>query len=156
MPSTALVPEKHKAAPILEELSKQPEDILPRRSGQARPDHGYWLLDNPNARQPGAQHKQPDIAPGTMDPNSATLLGAVFTALHGDTMPNEAPLTLDEAKKCADWPKWKEAMDKEISTLRKMDTWKMTNLAQDRKPILCQWVYALKKNVNGDIIRYKA
>ena len=68
-------------------------------------------------------------------------------------MPNEAPTTLDEAKKRADW---KEAMDKEISTLHKMDTWKMTNLPKDRKSILCQWVYALKKNANGDIIRYRA
>ena len=113
-------------------------------------------MDNPDARRPGARHEQPDLAPGTSDPNSAALLGAIFNALHGDAIPNEAPSTLDDARKRADWPKWKEAMDEEISTLRKMDTWKVTNLPKDRKPISCRWVYALKKNANGDIIRYKA
>ena len=141
-PSTALAPEKHEAVPIENdgvpipderpEHSEQPEDVLPRRLGQTRPDHDYWLLDNPDAWRPGAWHKKPTIAPGTADPNSDVLLDAMFNALHGDAMLNEAHTTLEEAKKRADWPQWKEAMEK-------------ADLPKDRKPILCRWVYCPQK-----------
>ena len=80
------------------------------------------------------------MAPGSAgmaNQNSDALLGAIFNALHGDAMPNEAPATLEEAKKRADWPQWKEAMDEEINTLCKMGTWKKADLPKDRKPILC-------------------
>lgn len=47
-------------------------------------------------------------------------------------------------------------MDEEMETLRKMKTWRKTKLPKDRKPISCQWVFALKKNTSGEIVKYKA
>ena len=83
-------------------------------------------------------------------------MGAVFNVLHGNTKLDDAPVTLDEAKGRPDWPKWKAAMDDEMDTLRKMNTWHITSLPKDRKPISCRWVYALKKNASGEIVKYKA
>ena len=88
--------------------------------------------------------------------NNGALLGAVFNTLHGDLKFDDAPTTLKEAKKRPDWDKWKHAMDKEMATLRKMNTWELADLPKDRKPILCQWVFALKRNTLGEIVKYKA
>ena len=47
-------------------------------------------------------------------------------------------------------------MEEEIRTLRKMNTWELTSLPKNRNPISCRWVFALKKNASGEIVRYKA
>ena len=131
-----------------------PNICIPHSS---RKDVDYKLLGNPDARKPGARHIQ-------MDPNSAStpklnkeaLTAIIFHVLHGDLNLDEAPSTLEEAKKRPDWENWFCAMEEEIRTLRKMNTWELTSLPKDRNPISCQWVFALKKNASGEIVRYKA
>ena len=88
--------------------------------------------------------------------NNEALLGAVFNTLHGDLKFDEAPVTLEKARKCPNWDKWKHAMDEEMATLRKMNTWELADLPKDRKPISCRWVFALKRNASGEIVKYKA
>ena len=80
--------------------------------------------------------------------DNEVLLGAMFNTLHGD-LKLEAPTTLEEAKKCPDWDKWKHAMDEEMATLCKMNMWEFADLPKDWKPILCRWVFALKCNTLG-------
>ena len=88
--------------------------------------------------------------------NNEVLLGVIFYMLHGDLKLDETPTTLEEAKKHPDWDKWKHAMDEEMAILCKMNTWEFTDLPKDRKPILCRWVFALKCNTSGEIVKYKA
>ena len=88
--------------------------------------------------------------------NNEALLGAVFNTLHGDLKFDEAPTTLEEAKKRPDWDKWKHAMDKKMAMLRKMTTWELADLPKDRKPISCRWMFALKCNALGEIVKHKA
>ena len=123
----------------------------PRRSDRARTDHDYHCLANPNARRPGARHEA-----NTAKLNREAFTGTIYHVLHGDLGLHDAPTTLEEAKSRSDWPKWEEAMNEEIATLRKMNTWELTHLPSDRKPISCRWVYALKRNAQGDIVHYKA
>ena len=47
-------------------------------------------------------------------------------------------------------------MDNKMATLHKMNTWEFANLHKDRKLISCQWVFALKRNTSGEIVKYKA
>ena len=47
-------------------------------------------------------------------------------------------------------------MDEEMQTLHKMGTWELTELPKDRKPISCRWVYALKRDSTGAIVKNKA
>lgn len=51
---------------------------------------------------------------------------------------------------------WKEAMDSEYSSLIENQTWELAELPNGKKAIKCRCAYALKKNVNGKIINFKA
>ena len=47
-------------------------------------------------------------------------------------------------------------MDEEIHAIEKNDTWKLTNLPENKKAIGVKWVYKTKKNAKGEVQRYKA
>ena len=63
------------------------------------------------------------------------------------------PVAFEEA---AQNPKWRDAMDEEIKSIEKNDTWELTSLPAGHKPIGVKWVYKIKKNSKGEIERYKA
>jgi len=49
-----------------------------------------------------------------------------------------------------------DAMDEEIHAIEKNDTWKLTNLLENKKAIGVKWVYKTKKNAKGEVQRFKA
>nr|GEV77411.1 hypothetical protein [Tanacetum cinerariifolium] len=49
-----------------------------------------------------------------------------------------------------------EAMNNEIETLNRNNTWTICDLPIGRKPIGCKWLWKIKYNASGDIERYKA
>ena len=52
---------------------------------------------------------------------------------------------------------WKDAMEEEMSSLHKNDTWELTELPKEKKAIGCKLVYAKKQgSLKEDIVRYKA
>ena len=63
------------------------------------------------------------------------------------------PKTYNEA--CND-DNWFNAMNDEMEALYRNQTWVVTDLPKDRKPIGCKWVYKIKYKSNGDVDRYKA
>lgn len=65
----------------------------------------------------------------------------------------EEPTTYEQAKESEHW---KEAMRVEIEQIKKNKTWMFTDLPLGRKPISLKWVYKIKKDTNGDIVKYKA
>ncbi|KAF8755410.1 Reverse transcriptase (RNA-dependent DNA polymerase) [Rhizoctonia solani] len=52
--------------------------------------------------------------------------------------------------------KWWKAMQNEVSTFDKLDTTKLTKLPYERKAMGNKWVLTLKRNENGEPVRYKA
>jgi hypothetical protein len=66
------------------------------------------------------------------------------------------PFSLLEAKGRTDWPKWKSAMDTEMNQLRALGTFELVKLPENRKPISCKWVFRLKRDINGNIEKFKA
>jgi len=52
-------------------------------------------------------------------------------------------------------PLWQQAMDEELFTLRKTDTWDLVPLPPSKSVVGCRWVYKIKTNSNGSIERYK-
>ncbi|GMP51093.1 hypothetical protein CsSME_00017460 [Camellia sinensis var. sinensis] len=67
------------------------------------------------------------------------------------------PYTFKEAVHNAESVKWKEAMDEEISSLHKNQTWELVQLPKGKKAIGCKWVYTKKEGILGrDNIRFKA
>lgn len=61
------------------------------------------------------------------------------------------PATFEEAMKCNDYLKWQKAMDSEINSLNKNNTWQIVEKPKDKKVIDVKWVF--KKKSNDD---YKA
>ena len=118
---------------------------------------GLQEVGKPQARIPGARHMQlKGDTDKTTEQNKEALVAVVFQLLTEGLDAYDAPSTLKEAQEHADWPKWREAMQEEMDTLKKMGTWKKTDLPLDRKPITCQWVYALKRDSTGAIVKNKA
>jgi hypothetical protein len=53
-------------------------------------------------------------------------------------------------------PKWDNAMDEEMATLDANATWELVPLPKDKKTIGCKWVYKVKHNGDGYVIKYKS
>ncbi|KAL4344230.1 hypothetical protein AHAS_Ahas11G0157600 [Arachis hypogaea] len=53
-------------------------------------------------------------------------------------------------------PHWKEAMLTEYRALVHHQTWTLVEAPPNEKIISCKWIFAVKRNSKGDIIRHKA
>ncbi|GJU21073.1 zinc finger, CCHC-type containing protein [Tanacetum coccineum] len=52
--------------------------------------------------------------------------------------------------------KWIEAMEIELDSINKNNTWTLTTLPTNHKAIGLKWVYKTKRDAKGEIIKYKA
>jgi hypothetical protein len=66
------------------------------------------------------------------------------------------PDTYREAMQSSECDQWKVAMDKEMHSLYKNDTWKLQELPKGKKAIGCKWVFTKKEGSQGSDVRYKA
>ena len=69
---------------------------------------------------------------------------------------NEEPSTYQEAITSKDSDLWKAAMTEELKSLYENGTWEEATLPRGRKTIGCKWVYKIKRDNEGVVIRYKA
>ncbi|KAH9666171.1 retrovirus-related pol polyprotein from transposon RE1 [Citrus sinensis] len=53
-------------------------------------------------------------------------------------------------------PKWKAAMNDEMRSLQKNQTWELVDLPPGKKLVGCRWIYTIKYKAYGSIERYKA
>ncbi|POM77419.1 Integrase catalytic core protein [Phytophthora palmivora] len=68
---------------------------------------------------------------------------------YGDVIPLQLD-TIVEAKE------WKKAIASELGSLTANKTWTLVPRPTRQRPIGCRWVFALKRNENGEVIRHKA
>jgi len=66
------------------------------------------------------------------------------------------PRSLQEAMKSPDWLRWKDAIDEERVALEAHNTWKIVEPPKGVNVVGCRWVFRLKKDSAGNIVRYKA
>lgn len=71
-------------------------------------------------------------------------------------MDSDEPSSLKEAMRRPDWQNWKNAMAVEYSSLMENETWSLVDSPQNRKVISGQWVFKLKKDREGKILKYRA
>ena len=66
------------------------------------------------------------------------------------------PSTIDEAHARPDWPKWDEAISKELASLEAACTLDVIKCPKGVNIIGCKWVFKIKRNAVGEINKYKA
>ena len=64
--------------------------------------------------------------------------------------------TYEEAQRRPDWPKWEEAIQKELDSLKKSGTWELVKRPPGANIVGSKWVLLIKKNAAGEIEKYKA
>ncbi|OMO54865.1 Integrase, catalytic core [Corchorus capsularis] len=69
--------------------------------------------------------------------------------LSGVAIPNRVQEALDD-------PKWKAAMNEEMNSLQKNQTWEIVECPPGKKPVGCRWVYTVKHKADGTVERFKA
>lgn len=68
----------------------------------------------------------------------------------------DEPRTYNEAIKSKYKTEWIRAMDDELQSIEQNETWKLTDLPNNRKSIGCKWVFKIKRDDSGSIARFKA
>ncbi|RVW92866.1 Retrovirus-related Pol polyprotein from transposon RE1 [Vitis vinifera] len=53
-------------------------------------------------------------------------------------------------------PRWKAAMNEEMKSLQKNETWELVECPPRKKPVGCRWIYTVKYKIDGSIERFKA
>ena len=53
-------------------------------------------------------------------------------------------------------PRWKAAMNEEMKSLQKNETWELVECPPGKKPVGCRWIYTVKYKEDGSIERFKA
>ncbi|ONK64083.1 uncharacterized protein A4U43_C07F21910 [Asparagus officinalis] len=79
----------------------------------------------------------------------------VAYALSIEVVDDMVPSTFREAESSSNSIRWMEAMEEEIRSLQKNDTWKLAKLPKGKKAIGCKWVYMKKDGSSIGDIRYK-
>lgn len=71
-------------------------------------------------------------------------------------MDHQEPRSFREAMISPKKVEWKMAMEEEIRSLIENQTWELVVLPPGKKTIGCKWIYKMKTDENGKIVRYKA
>ena len=66
------------------------------------------------------------------------------------------PVSLMEALSNSDKAYWKDAMEKEVKSLSVNKVWDLVSLPKGKKVVGSKWVFKTKRNVDGNVERYKA
>ncbi|KAL5544140.1 hypothetical protein UlMin_007924 [Ulmus minor] len=70
---------------------------------------------------------------------------------------NYEPKTYSDAMGCKDSSRWKLAMEEEMHSLMKNNTWELVSKPEKQRIVDCKWIFKIKEgNSPGDKVRYKA
>ena len=82
-----------------------------------------------------------------------------YQAYVGLTQDSRAPDTVVEAKGRADWPLWREAINRELSSLAEKAVYRElpeSEVPEGKKLIPTKWVFDYKRDSEGGIVDHKA
>ena len=60
------------------------------------------------------------------------------------------PRSVEEAKKCPDWPKWKDVIEAELHQLDAMRTWEIADKPAEVNIVGSKWVFKVKKGCDRE------
>ena len=56
----------------------------------------------------------------------------------------------------SDWPEWQKAIDDEPELMAKYQVWDVVEQPPNKNIVGCQWVFCIKRDAEGKILKYKA
>ncbi len=118
-----------------------------RSSGGAGPGLSKWF--HPDWKDPEASHLTDDEDFAFLSETDPLIIATAQDA-------SDDPTTVREARSHSDWPLWKAAMDKKISTLEQASTWSTIPRPTNKNIISSKWVFRIKRKADGTIDKYKA
>lgn len=68
----------------------------------------------------------------------------------------DEPISYEKAISSTESTRWKQAMDEEMDSLKKNQTWTLTELPKNQQVIDNKWTYKIKRNGDGSVQRFKA
>ena len=171
--TTALPPHTHDAA--------EPTTTHPRTRAQTRTGDHADTITNPTAigyadgletavpvRRTRPRGRPPansrwDANVGQYVPALASMSSSpshvAWNLIAARVSPQGTPTTYNEAITCDDAVHWKAAIKQELDSLRRNGTWVRVNRANmpaSAVAIKTKWVFKIKRDTNGRIVRYKA
>jgi hypothetical protein len=66
------------------------------------------------------------------------------------------PQTYEQAMACPHSEQWREAIQSEYSSLIENHTWDTVERESNMKVLPCRWIFKLKRDAEGQVVRYKA
>ena len=66
------------------------------------------------------------------------------------------PRTFKEALESVEAKQWEQAIQDELESLERNNTWELVKLPAGRKPVGCKWVFKKKLGADGTVERFKA
>ena len=132
----------------------------PRRSGRQRQPSQYLRDIMSGKFVTGSRERVPqglqmpgqlEVEPEMEEEMNGAALAAVMSEAEGLD-----PRSLAEARRRPDWPRWQEAMEEEHDALVAHGTWELEDKPAGVNVVGCRWVFHLKRDAAGNIIRYKA
>ena len=140
--------------------SDEHEEATPvaEKRGRGRPKGSTKKAHTPVAPTVTTRSQAAKTTPSE-SPHANFAASASFKAYNSSVKDEAEPLTFKEAMECPDAPKWRHAMKLEVFQLQRNKTWQQISrkdVPPGTKVIPGKWVYRLKRDANGKIIRWKA
>ena len=137
------------------------EEELLGRGRQTRQPPGYYKALMRGDKPPGGgmtaiTEEELDYQLITADLDDEDLLFAGLTEEFALGTGIDGPSSLHEALKCDESHKWRAAVDTELNQIEKMGTWSIIEAPTDANIISCKYVFRLKKDEHGNIVKHKA
>ncbi|RVW87693.1 Retrovirus-related Pol polyprotein from transposon TNT 1-94 [Vitis vinifera] len=66
------------------------------------------------------------------------------------------PISISQVKQSSDSEKWIEVMKDEMKSMKDNSVWDLVELPKGVKPIGCKWIFKIKQDSKGNIVRYMA
>ena len=118
-------------------------------STQPKKIHNYNKLDDPF---PDLE-QIPEL--DDQDPDHMLSAEATYYAFMWTDIAGEDPKSIDEVRRSPEWPKWEKAVEAELTQLRNMGMWELTDPLPNRVPITNKWVFVKKFSKDGKLQKYK-
>ena len=122
-------------------VSKPPRKQLPPRQTRGIPKPTYEPGLSSKVKYPMSHY----VSNNRLSESNKSFVNQLSTV----SIPNSVQEALAD-------PRWKAAMNEEMKSLQKNETWELVDRPLGKKLVGCRWVYTMKHKEDGTIERFKA